>query len=100
MFLVADEVLSPDRCASGSCPSINQPGLNISTESKKMSTCTQAADVQHHQAAQKIHALSEPGSRRAHDLIDLQLIDATGELDHGKTLVTCKRLFSYRKKQS
>jgi len=53
----------------------------------------------HHQAAQKIHALSEPGSRRAHDLIDLQLIDATGELDYGRTLQTCRRLFAYRKRQ-
>ena len=53
----------------------------------------------HHQAAQKIHALSEPGSRRAHDLIDLQLIDATGELDYRKTLQTCRRLFAYRKRQ-
>ena len=53
----------------------------------------------HHQAAQKIHALSEPGSRRAHDLIDLQLIDATGELDYGKTNQTCRRLFAYRKRQ-
>lgn len=53
----------------------------------------------HHQAAQKIHALSEPGSKRAHDLIDLQLIDATGELDQRKTLATCKRLFAYRKRQ-
>lgn len=53
----------------------------------------------HHQVAQKIHALSEPGSKRAHDLIDLQLIDAAGEFDHGKTLATCKRLFAYRKRQ-
>ncbi len=53
----------------------------------------------HHQTAQKIHALSEPGSRRAHDLIDLQLIEATGELDYAKTLETCRRLFAYRKKQ-
>ena len=54
----------------------------------------------HHQVAQKIHALSEPGSKRAHDLIDLQLIVATGQLDYEKTLVTCKRLFAYRKKQA
>ena len=54
----------------------------------------------HHQVAQKIHALTEPGSKRAHDLIDLQLIAATGQLDYGKTLDTCKRLFAYRKKQA
>ena len=53
----------------------------------------------HHQAAQKIHALSEPGSQRAHDLIDLQIIDATGKLDYVLTLATCKRLFAYRNKQ-
>ena len=53
----------------------------------------------HHQASQKIHALTEPGSRRAHDLIDLQLIDATGHLDRLATLEVCERLFAYRKKQ-
>ena len=53
----------------------------------------------HHQVAQKLHALSEPGSKRAHDLIDLQLIDATGELDYRKVHATCKRLFAYRKMQ-
>ena len=53
----------------------------------------------HHQAAQKLHALSELGSKRAHDLIDLQLIDAAGGLDYAKTLRTCKRLFAYRKRQ-
>ena len=53
----------------------------------------------HYQVAQKLHALSEPGSKRAHDLIDLQLIEATGELDYAKTLRTCKRLFAYRKRQ-
>ena len=53
----------------------------------------------HHQAAQKLHALSEPGSRRAHDLIDLQLIVATGRLDYARVLETCKRLFAYRQRQ-
>lgn len=50
----------------------------------------------HHQIAQKLHALTEPGSRRAHDLIDLQLLVANATLDYGLIGETCERLFSYR----
>ena len=53
----------------------------------------------HHQIAQKLHAVTAPGSERAHDLIDLQLIAANEELDYGKTARTCERLFAYRKMQ-
>lgn len=53
----------------------------------------------HHQIAQKLHGVSEPGSRRAHDLIDLQLIDKYEDIDLSKTRETCGRLFAYRKKQ-
>lgn len=54
----------------------------------------------HHQIAQKLHAASEEGSTRAHDLIDLQLIVAKGSVDYSKTLATCKRLFAYRGAQA
>ena len=54
----------------------------------------------HHQIAQKLHAASEEGSARAHDLIDLQLIVAKGTVDYPKTLATCKRLFAYRATQA
>lgn len=50
-----------------------------------------------HQIAQKLHGLSEPGSRRAHDLIDLQLLVAGCNVDYPKTRTTCERLFAYRK---
>lgn len=50
----------------------------------------------HHQIAQKIHGASEPRSKRAHDLIDLQLMVSNGKIDFAKTLETCKRLFAYR----
>lgn len=53
----------------------------------------------HHQIAQKLHGVSEPGSRRAHDLIDLQLINLYETIDLAKTRETCARLFAYRKKQ-
>lgn len=52
----------------------------------------------HHQIAQKLHGLTEPGSMRAHDLIDLQIIEREGEIDYAKTRKTCERLFAYRKK--
>lgn len=52
-----------------------------------------------HQIAQKLHAVSAPGSMRAHDLIDLQLLDRTYIGDYADVKATCKRLFTYRKMQ-
>lgn len=52
-----------------------------------------------HQIAQKLHAVSEEGSSRAHDLIDLQLIHLKSTLDYNEVKSVCKRLFAYRKKQ-
>jgi hypothetical protein len=54
----------------------------------------------HHQIAQKLHGASEPGSRRAHDLIDLQVIMANAEVDLPLVRRTCERLFAYRKMQA
>lgn len=54
----------------------------------------------HHQIAQKLHGATEPKSRRAHDLIDLQFIVGKGNVDYGKTRETCVRLFSYRQMQA
>ncbi len=53
-----------------------------------------------YQVAQKIHGASEAGSRRTHDLIDLQLIMANGEIDLAQARETSMRLFPYRKKQA
>ncbi len=53
-----------------------------------------------HQIAQKLHAVSAPGSMRAHDLIDLQLLDATYSGDYSDVRETCVRLFVYRKMQA
>lgn len=52
-----------------------------------------------HQIAQKLHAASGPGSDRARDLVDLQLLAAGEHLDLGAVAATCKRLFSYRQQQ-
>ena len=52
-----------------------------------------------HQIAQKLHALTESGSHRAHDLIDLQLIEGDTQVDLIKTRNVCARLFAYRKAQ-
>jgi len=54
----------------------------------------------HHQIAQKLHGLSELGSKRAHDLIDLQLIVQNEAIDYPKTRATCERLFAYRNAQT
>lgn len=53
-----------------------------------------------HQVAQKLHGLTESGSERAHDLIDLQVImrEEPPALEAVKPL--CIRLFSYRDMQS
>ena len=54
----------------------------------------------HHQIAQKLHGASEPGSERAHDLIDLQVIISKGPVDYHKTREACTRLFAFRKNQT
>ena len=53
-----------------------------------------------HQIAQKLHAVSETGSERAHDLVDLQLIVANSKLDLEDIRSKCRRLFDYRRMQS
>lgn len=52
-----------------------------------------------HQIAQKLHAVSEPGSQRARDLIDLQILDQSEDLDLSRIAATCVRLFAYRRRQ-
>lgn len=53
-----------------------------------------------YQIAQKLHGASEPGSQRAHDLVDLQIMVENGEIDLHSTRNTCVRLFSYRRMQA
>lgn len=54
-----------------------------------------------HQVAQKLHGASDPanGNRRAHDLIDLQLIMRDGDVNLHKTKNICERLFAQRRRQ-
>ena len=47
-----------------------------------------------HQIAQKIHAATQEGSERAHDLLDLQLL-INLESDFKLIRETCVRLFEY-----
>lgn len=54
----------------------------------------------HHQIAQKIHAVTTPGGSRAHDLVDLQVICSNCEVDLPLVRRTCERLFAYRKRQA
>lgn len=53
-----------------------------------------------HQIAQKLHGASEPGSERAHDLVDLQVMIAQGRINWITTRNVCERLFAYRQLQS
>lgn len=53
-----------------------------------------------YQIAQKLHAVSEANSERAHDLVDLQLIAAHSELDLKEVRSKCHRLFDYRRMQA
>ena len=50
-----------------------------------------------YQIAQKLHGASAPSSKRAHDLIDLQLIMSNGDIDLSRTAALCRKLFKYRK---
>jgi len=53
-----------------------------------------------YQVAQKLHAVSGKDSDRAHDLIDLQLIERNSSLDLAEVRSVCERLFDYRREQS
>lgn len=55
-----------------------------------------------HQIAQKLHAASSKlaGNERAHDLVDLQLLDANETYDLAEVRDTCERLFRFRKAQA
>ena len=52
-----------------------------------------------HQVAQKLHAVSEAGSDRVRDLVDLQLLDRGEDLDLAQVQATCGRLFEYRRQE-
>ena len=52
-----------------------------------------------YQVAQKLHAVSEGGNARAHDLIDLQLIMLHSKPELADVRSKCVRLFDYRRKQ-
>jgi hypothetical protein len=52
-----------------------------------------------HQIAQKLHACTEPGNERAHDLVDLQLLVASEGVDLVQVRATSVRLFIYRQAQ-
>jgi hypothetical protein len=47
-----------------------------------------------HQIAQKLHACTDPENERAHDLVDLQLLVASEELDLAQVRATSVRLFN------
>lgn len=51
------------------------------------------------QIAQKLHGLTEEGSTRVQDLIDLQLMAKNETLDLRKIRAICRRLFANRKRQ-
>jgi hypothetical protein len=52
-----------------------------------------------HQIAQKLHACTGPGNERAHDLVDLQLLVSSEDLDLAQVRDTAERLFTYRQAQ-
>lgn len=51
----------------------------------------------HHQIAQKIHALTAKPEERIHDLVDLQVILNSMEIDRKLVESTCVKLFKFRK---
>lgn len=52
-----------------------------------------------YQIAQKLHGASAPCSKRAHDLIDLQLIMSNAQVDFPLLSELCRKLFRYRQGQ-
>lgn len=53
-----------------------------------------------YQIAQKLHGVSAPNSKRVHDLIDLQLIMTSAQIDIILVSQLCRRLFRYRRCQT
>jgi hypothetical protein len=53
-----------------------------------------------HQIAQKLHACTAPGNERAHDLVDLQLLEPSDDVDLSRVRATAVRLFGYRRAQT
>jgi hypothetical protein len=53
-----------------------------------------------YQIAQKLHGVSQRGSSRVRDLIDIQLIAKCEPFDLHATAIICRRLFKYRRMQS
>ena len=49
------------------------------------------------QIAQKLHGVTQRGSSRVRDLIDLQLIAESEDVDYEATAAVCRRLFKYRR---
>jgi len=52
-----------------------------------------------HQIAQKLHACTTPNNDRAHDLVDLQLLERGDPIDLNETANACRRLFASRRMQ-
>lgn len=84
----------------------DKPDYIASTDVSRILTCMgfpepQAIPVMSlsYQIAQKLHGASEPNSKRAHDLIDLQIIANNSTVDFAETAAICHRLFAYRKMQ-
>lgn len=50
----------------------------------------------HHQIAQKLHACTEPGGTRAHDLVDIQLL--APQADQARVADAARRIFRFRKR--
>lgn len=55
--------------------------------------------TRHHQIAQKLHACTSPGSERAHDLVDLQLL-TDESLAYDDVAATTERLFRFRQQHT
>jgi len=52
-----------------------------------------------YQIAQKVHGMTKRGSRRAQDLVDLQLITRHSKVPYKQAGLVCRRLFAYRQQQ-
>ena len=57
-------------------------------------------ELGHNEIDDAVEPVSEPGSDRVRDLVDLQLLDKREELDLGQLRATCLRLFDYRQLHS
>ena len=89
-----NEIGDADECEMVSAPEVLTELFSFLALPKPLSIPMMKLEFQ---VAQKLHGASAPGSKRAHDLVDLQLILNNSKINFEFARSLCQKLFTYRK---